>query len=63
MGSRVQVPLWLGLPLTVAGWVIVIYGTFRILRSLHRRKSGMASAALMVDQAMPDRPGTHLLGG
>ncbi|HEY4328772.1 MAG TPA: hypothetical protein VGN88_03480, partial [Phycisphaerae bacterium] len=54
MGSRLQVPFWLALPLTIAGWVVVIYGGYRIFRTLHRRKRGMASAALLVDDAMPD---------
>jgi len=45
LGWRVQVPLWIGIPLIVAGWAAVIYGAYRIFRRLYRRRRGLAAAA------------------
>jgi hypothetical protein len=54
MGSSLQVPLWMALPLTVVGWGIVMVVAYRIFRELWRRKGGLASAALLADEALPE---------
>jgi hypothetical protein len=54
LGSRLQVPLWVGVPLTVTAWIVVLVGGYRIFRTLFRRKGGLASAALLADEALPE---------
>src|SRR5438477_12534112 len=54
MGSALQVPLWVGVPLATAAWIVVIWGAYRIFRGLYRRKGGLAAAALLADEALPD---------
>jgi hypothetical protein len=54
LGSRLQVPTWASIPVALAGWAIVIYGAFHILRDLFRRRGGIAAAARLADAALPD---------
>ena len=54
MGTSLRVPLWMGMPLTVGAWVVVIVGGYVILRPLYRRKGGLGSAALLADAALPE---------
>src|SRR4051812_39674372 len=41
LGWRFQIPLWIGIPLTLAGWAGVAYGAYRILRPLLSKKRGL----------------------
>ena len=54
LGSRLAVPVWVSIPLTVIGWGAVIYGAYRIIRKLWKRRGDITAAALMVDAALPD---------
>ncbi len=54
LGSGRRFPLWLGVSLAAIAWAAVIVGAVRILHTLFRRKRGLAAAALLADEALPD---------
>jgi hypothetical protein len=53
LGTRVQVPAAVALPLVGLSWLVVLYGAVRFFRPVLRRHN-LASAARMVDVALPD---------
>ena len=53
LGSRIQVPAWLAVPLVVIAWGIVLIGGIRLFRPVFRRHN-LTSAAHLVDIALPD---------
>jgi len=54
LGSGRKLPFSLGIAITVLAWAAVIAGGYRILRPMFRRRHGLAAAALLVDNALPD---------
>src|SRR3954447_22899306 len=54
LGSSIQVPVWIAIPLGVIAWGAVVVGGFYILRPVFRRRRDLAAAAWLVDAAAPE---------